>query len=151
MSVMKYRAIIPCFGDRTVCSVRSNILVEKHPGNLEACRRYAIIINSGKNRVPTARSTGWQSYFYQYFVPNGTSRLQKNFMELVHSVRNASLGRKVIHPQDAFRTECDRQRETFSTERYSLTGMKLDHPASDGGELTDTLSLTRQSEFFLRD
>ncbi|MDR2149207.1 MAG: hypothetical protein LBE91_22430 [Tannerella sp.] len=42
----------------------------------------------------------------------------------LHPVRDASLGRKVIRPQDAFRTECIQQWDTFSTERCNPNGLQ---------------------------
>ncbi|MDR2145836.1 MAG: glycosyl hydrolase 115 family protein [Tannerella sp.] len=41
----------------------------------------------------------------------------------LHPVRDASLGRKAIHPQDAFRMECNQQRNIFSTERCNPDGL----------------------------
>jgi hypothetical protein len=42
---------------------------------------------------------------------------------VLHPVRDASLGRKPGKLQDAFRTECNRKQNIFSTERYNPNGL----------------------------
>ncbi|MDR2145766.1 MAG: hypothetical protein LBE91_04830 [Tannerella sp.] len=59
--------------------------------------------------------------------------IQRLYQSHRYPVRDASPGRKIIRPQDTLSPirsmnvvsvrECNRQRETFSTERYSLTGI----------------------------
>ncbi|MDR2148408.1 MAG: hypothetical protein LBE91_18350 [Tannerella sp.] len=46
------------------------------------------------------------------------------YTRIWQSVRIASLGRKAIRPQDAFRMECDHIRTIFSTERRIPNGMQ---------------------------
>jgi hypothetical protein len=127
---MKYRKMIPFFGTGRssstkalfFCSPGSNILVEKML-NPRACRRYATEAIRVKIAYLRHAQMGLTPHFYQYSVPNGTSKFQKNFMELGHSVRNASLGRKYFPLLVAFRTETtfiDRRGDNASCGRMTF-------------------------------